>query len=94
VNADSLPLDFVFTVCDKAAGEACPFWPGQPITAQWAVEDPAGFEGPVEEQRRLSYRVYSALDNRIKLFTNLPLDSIDMMALQHRLDEIGRELPE
>ena len=90
---DSPPLDFVFTVCDKAAGEACPIWPGQPMTAHWGMEDPAGFEGPTEEQRRVFYRVFIALDNRIKLFTSLPLNSIDAMALQHRLDEIGRELP-
>ena len=87
---DSPPLDFVFTVCDKAAGEACPVWPGQPMTAHWGVEDPAGFEGSREEQRRLFYRVYLGLDNRIKQFTSLPLNSIDSMALQHRLDEIGR----
>jgi len=87
---DGPPLDFVFTVCDKAAGEACPFWRGQPITAHWGVEDPAGFEGPEEAQRRLFHRVFSILDNRIKLFTSLPLDAIDAMALRRRLDEIGR----
>ncbi len=63
------------------------------MTAHWGVEDPAGFEGSPEEQRRVFYRAFMALDNRIKLFTSLPLDSIDTMALQHRLDEIGKELP-
>ncbi len=91
--SDSPPLDFVFTVCDKAAGETCPTWPGQPMTAHWGVEDPAGFAGSREEQRRVFYRVYRELDNRIKLFASLPLNSIDSMALQHRIDEIGRSAP-
>jgi arsenate reductase len=77
-------------VCDKAAGEPCPAWPGQPMTAHWGVEDPAGFAGPKEEQRRLFYRVYRELDTRVKLFASLPLNSIDAMALQNRIDEIGR----
>jgi arsenate reductase len=83
-------LDFVFTVCDKAAGEACPIWPGQPMTAHWGVADPAAYAGPEDKVRSFFRRIYLELETRIKLFTNLPLDSIDSMALQHRLDDIGR----
>ena len=86
---DSPPLDFVFTVCDKAAGEACPIWPGQPVTAHWGIEDPAAFQGPEEKQRDLFFRVYLGLENRIKIFTNLRLDDIDQLALKKRLDDIG-----
>jgi arsenate reductase len=87
---DGPPLDFVFTVCDKAAGEACPIWPGQPMTAHWGVEDPAGYAGPEDKQRAFFRRIYTELEARVKLFTSLPLDSIDSMTLQHRLDDIGR----
>jgi arsenate reductase len=84
-------LDFVFTVCDKAAGEACPIWPGQPMTAHWGVADPAAYVGPEDKRRAFFRKIYLELETRIKLFTNLPLDSIDSMALQHRLDDIGRQ---
>jgi arsenate reductase len=84
-------LDFVFTVCDKAAGEACPIWPGRPMTAHWGVADPAAYVGPEDKRRAFFRKIYLELETRIKLFTNLPLDSIDSMALQHRLDDIGRE---
>jgi arsenate reductase len=83
-------LDFVFTVCDNAAGEACPAWPGQPMTAHWGVEDPAAFEGPEDRQRRVFRRTYLELERRIRLFTSLPLESIDRLSLQTRLKEIGR----
>jgi protein-tyrosine-phosphatase len=83
-------LDFVFTVCDKAAGEACPVWPGRPVTAHWGVEDPAGFVGPEDEHLRLFYRVYRELDHRIKVFTSLPLDALDALTLERQLDGIGR----
>ena len=83
-------LDFVFTVCDNAAGEACPVWPGQPMTAHWGVEDPAAFEGPEDPQRRLFRRIYLELERRIRLFTSLPIDSIDRSSLQARLNEIGK----
>ena len=86
-------LDFVFTVCDNAAGEACPVWPGQPITAHWGVEDPAAFAGPEDKQRWLFRRVYLELDRRIDLFTNLPVESLDRMSLKARLDEIGKTQP-
>jgi arsenate reductase len=88
---DRPPLDFVFTVCDKAAGESCPVWPGQPMTAHWGVEDPAGYLGPEDRQRLLFKKIYFELETRIKLFISLPLDSLDSMVLQRRLDQIGRQ---
>jgi protein-tyrosine-phosphatase len=83
-------LDFVFTVCDNAAGEACPAWPGQPMTANWGVEDPAAFIGPENKQRWLFRRIYLELERRIDLFTNLPVESLDRIGLQAHLDEIGK----
>jgi arsenate reductase len=83
-------LDFVFTVCGNAANEQCPYWPGQPMTAHWGVEDPAAVEGPREDQLRAFHRALRELDARIKLFTSLPLESLDKMALQERLHSIGR----
>jgi protein-tyrosine-phosphatase len=83
------PLDFVFTVCDNAAGEACPYWPGQPMTAHWGVEDPAAVRG-TEPQKWLAFRkVFKELESRIKIFTSLPIRSIDRIKLQERLNEIG-----
>ena len=83
-------LDFVFTVCDDAAGEACPIWPGQPMTAHWGVTDPAVFQGPEAEQRQLFRRVFLELERRIDLFTRLRIASLDRLALKARLDEIGK----
>jgi arsenate reductase len=83
-------LDFVFTVCGNAAEEQCPFWHGQPMTAHWGVDDPAAVEGTPEEQRRAVQRAHRELDARIKLFISLPLESLDTMALQERLKQIGR----
>jgi len=83
-------LDFVFTVCDNAAREVCPVWPGQPMTAHWGVQDPAAFVGPEEQQLRLFRRVYVELERRIELFTSLPIESLDRLSLQARLDEIGK----
>ena len=83
-------LDFVFTVCDKAAGEVCPFWPGQPMTAHWGVEDPAEFEGSDDKKRDLFRRVALILRRRIELFLCLPLASLDAMALQRKLTDIGK----
>jgi arsenate reductase len=88
-RSDSPSLDFVFTVCDKAASEACPLWPEQPMTAHWGVEDPIAFVGAPEEQMRLFERVYFELDNRIKIFTSLRLDDLDALTLKRHLDEIG-----
>jgi arsenate reductase len=83
-------LDFVFTVCGNAAKEQCPYWPGQPMSAHWGVDDPAAVEGTPEEQRRAFQRALRELDARIKLFIGLPIASLDRMALQERLREIGR----
>ena len=88
------PLDFVFTVCDNAAKEVCPVWPGQPMTAHWGVEDPAAFVGPEDKTYAFFKRVYGYLDNRIKIFVSLPLASLDRLSLQRRLDAIGRTAPE
>jgi arsenate reductase len=82
-------LDFVFTVCDNAAGEICPYWPGQPMTAHWGVADPAAIEG-TDSAKSLAFReAFRSLETRIKLFLSLPLGSIDRMRLKTRLDEIG-----
>jgi protein-tyrosine-phosphatase len=92
---ESPPLDFVFTVCDRAAAEPCPIWPGQPITAHWGVADPAAFQGTDEETRRFFFRIYRELENRIKIFTSLRIEALDSFALQQRVREIGRiKLPE
>lgn len=84
-------LDFVFTVCDKAAGEVCPAWPGQPMTAHWGVPDPAAVEGSDEARRRAFFQAYNQLLNRISLFANLPFDKLDRLSLKQRLDAIGKE---
>jgi protein-tyrosine-phosphatase len=87
-------MDFVFTVCDNAAHEVCPVWPGQPATAHWGVPDPAAAEG-TEIERRLAFAdCYRMLNNRIGVFVNLPLEALDRLSLQKRLDEIGRHLPQ
>lgn len=86
-------LDFVFTVCDSAAAETCPVWPGQPMTAHWSVEDPAAFVGSDDKTYQVFRRVYSYLDNRIKIFVSLPIASLDRMSLQKQLEAIGEELP-
>lgn len=82
-------LDFVFTVCDNAANEVCPIWPGQPMTAHWGVEDPAAFVGSEEKTLAFFKRVYGYLENRIKIFVSLPIASLDRLSLQKRLDQIG-----
>jgi arsenate reductase len=82
-------MDFVFTVCDQTAGEVCPVWPGNPITAHWGVSDPAAVAG-TEDQRRQAFRdAHRQLETRIKLFVALPFDKLDRMALKRRADEIG-----
>ena len=91
---DAPDFDFVFTVCDNAANEVCPVWPGQPMTAHWGVPDPAAATG-TEAERRLAFaEAYRLLNNRISTFVSLPLRSIDRLTLQKRLDDIGRKLPE
>jgi protein-tyrosine-phosphatase len=84
------PLDFVFTVCDNAAGEACPVWPGQPMTAHWGVPDPAEAEGTAAEIALAFKDAYRMLHQRIGIFTALPIASLDQLSLQRRLAEIGR----
>lgn len=86
-------LDFVFTVCDNAANEVCPVWPGQPMTAHWGVPDPAAAEGSEAERHFAFADTYRMLGNRISIFVNLPMKSLDRLSLQRRLDEIGRPLP-
>ena len=86
-------MDFVFTVCDNAASESCPVWPGQPMTAHWGVPDPAAAEGEEAERRFAFAETYRMLHNRISIFTSLPMTTLDKLALQKRLDEIGRDLP-
>jgi arsenate reductase len=83
------PLDFVFTVCDNAAGEVCPVWPGQPMTAHWGLEDPAAVEGTDEEKLRAFKTVASYLENRIKIFTSLRLESLDRLRIKQEIDAIG-----
>jgi protein-tyrosine-phosphatase len=90
---DAPEMDFVFTVCDDAASEACPVWPGQPMTAHWGVPDPAAAEGTEAEKHFAFADTYRMLANRISIFVNLPMTSLDKLALQRRLDEIGRRLP-
>lgn len=85
------PLDFVFTVCDNAANEVCPVWPGQPLTAHWGVPDPAAVTGTEAEQWAAFRQAYRTLENRIKLFISLPIASLDRMTLNKRMAEIGRE---
>lgn len=88
-QAGSPDLDFVFTVCDNAAGEICPVWPGQPVTAHWGVEDPAAVPGTDDDRRRAFFRAYTQLQNRIDIFMNLPFDKLDRRALQKKLEDIG-----
>ncbi|TIS54466.1 MAG: arsenate reductase ArsC [Mesorhizobium sp.] len=86
-------MNFVFTVCDNAANESCPIWPGQPMTAHWGVPDPAAVEGTDAEKHLAFAEAYRMLNNRISIFVSLPMDMVDRLGLQKRLDEIGRNLP-
>jgi arsenate reductase len=83
-------MDFVFTVCSDAAAEACPVFPGQPMTAHWGVEDPAGFEGTAEEKDHFFARIFGQLQARIRILTSLPIDKLERLALQKKLDDIGK----
>ena len=89
-RADAPKLDFVFTVCDDAAAEACPVWPGQPMTAHWGIPDPAAATGNEAEVRLAFAEAYRMLNNRISLFVSLPIGSLNRLALQENLDSIGR----
>lgn len=86
-------LDFVFTVCDNAANEVCPVWPGQPMTAHWGVPDPAAVEGSDAVRRFAFTDAYRMLSQRISIFVNLPIQSLDQLTLQRRLDDIGNLKP-
>jgi protein-tyrosine-phosphatase len=89
----AVPLDFVFTVCDNAAGEVCPYWPGQPMTAHWGLPDPAAVDGS-DTEKWLAFRdTFKALDNRIRIFTSLPLATLDRIKIQERIDAIGKAPP-
>jgi arsenate reductase len=83
-------MDFVFTVCDQAAAEPCPVWPGQPMTAHWGIPDPAAVQGSDADQRRAFRNAFLSLRRRIELFASLPLDKLKGLALKERLDQIGR----
>ncbi len=90
-GADAPALDFVFTVCDRAAKESCPVWPGQPMSAHWGVPDPLAFEGTAAEKGAFLADVFRMLNNRISIFTELPIASLDRLTLQRRLDAIGQD---
>jgi arsenate reductase (thioredoxin) len=83
-------MHFVFTVCDRAAAETCPVWPGQPMTAHWGVHDPAVVEGDEGTRRKAFLKAYTELYRRISLFTALPFETLDKLALRAKLDDIGR----
>jgi len=89
-TAGAPPLDFVFTVCDNAAGEVCPIWPGQPMSAHWGVPDPPAVEGSEAEVAAAFLDAYGRLANRIEIFVNLPIASLDRLTLQKRLNDIGK----
>lgn len=89
-SPDAPQLNFVFTVCDNAAGEVCPVWPGQPMTAHWGIEDPAAVEGSDDDKRRAFSMAFAQLNRRISIFNSLPFTKLDTMALKRELDTIGR----
>jgi protein-tyrosine-phosphatase len=91
---DAPTLDFVFTVCDQAAQEVCPVWPGQPMTAHWGIHDPAAVQGTDEEKARAFNKAFRELDARLKIFTSLRFEMLDSLALQRQLDEIGQSREE
>ena len=86
---DAARLDFVFTVCDNAAGEVCPVWPGQPMTAHWGIPDPAAVGGSDDDKRKAFAEASRILLNRIRIFVSLPLNTLDRLSLQRKLDELG-----
>ena len=90
VLPESPQMDFIFTVCDQTAGELCPAWPGQPITAHWGFEDPAKAIGTDQERLKAFSRIYNEIGNRIRIFLSLPLHKLDRMSLQRQLNELGK----
>jgi protein-tyrosine-phosphatase len=93
-TAGAPQLDFVFTLCDEAAGETCPVWPGQPMTAHWPFPDPATFEGSEAEKHAFVADVFRQINNRLGIFINLPIASLDRMSLQTEIDRLGRTTAE
>lgn len=93
-TADAPAMDFVFTVCDQAAGEVCPIWPGNPVTAHWGVADPAAVEGTAAQRKQAFLDALRALEARIKLFVSLPVDKLERLALKREVDQIGRLRPD
>jgi arsenate reductase len=91
---DAPKLDFIFTVCDNAAGESCPVWPGQPVTAHWGVADPAAVTGSEQERRKAFLRAFTELSARINLLLALPVEKLDRLTLKRKVDEIGKGGPE
>lgn len=90
-TADAPQMNFIFTVCDNAAGEVCPVWPGRPMTAHWGLPDPAAVEGSETERRLAFAETYRMLGNRIRIFTSLPIGALDELSLHTRLKAIGQE---
>ena len=88
---DSPQMDFIVTVCDKAAGEMCPLWPGQPVTAHWGFPDPAAIEGTDDEKRAFFAQTLRQMRNRVQLFLSLPLETLDRLAIEKKMRDIGRE---
>lgn len=88
---DAPQMDFIFTVCDNAAGEVCPVWPGHPMTAHWPFEDPAAFVGTPDATRRKFIEVFMQIRRRVDLFTSLPLRTLDKMSLKQKLTELGKD---
>lgn len=91
---DAPQMDFVITVCDNAAGEICPVWPGQPISAHWGFEDPAAAQGTDEEKRDAFRKIFHQIRNRVSLFTSLPLTNLERLAIKREMDVIGQTKPE
>jgi arsenate reductase len=89
--ADAPQMDFIITVCDNAAGETCPFWPGQPISAHWGLPDPAAVQGSAAEQRAAFEQVFQRITQRVRLLLDLPLASLDALAISRELQNIGRQ---
>jgi arsenate reductase (thioredoxin) len=93
-RSDAPAMDFVFTVCDQAAGEVCPVWPGQPLTAHWGMPDPAAVQGSEIEQVQAFREAFRALENRIRIFVALPIASLDRLSLASQVEAIGRLRPD
>jgi arsenate reductase len=92
-QADVPQMDFIITVCDNAAGEVCPVWPGQPVSAHWGFEDPAAVEGTDEQKRDSFKQIFNQIYNRVRVFSALPLASLDMIAIKHEMDKVGLTKP-